>query len=131
MATSFEAKLTAASSAEIFKSAKALLKNKCLLNAYRDENGNMNAVFEHQNRYEYVSVQPGDNIRSVCSCAHSGDNCVHAIAAVMHFGRFNTPAPPPEKESKARFAGLKYQNFEELAMQENSRPQAHIVINIE
>ncbi|MDD5728155.1 MAG: DEAD/DEAH box helicase, partial [Victivallales bacterium] len=61
----------------------------------------------------------------------SGGNCVHAIAAVMHFGRFNPPAPPPEKESKARFAGLKYQNFEELAMQENSRPQAHIVINIE
>ena len=42
MTQSFETKLIAASSAEILKKAKALLKNKCLICAYRDEDGNMN-----------------------------------------------------------------------------------------
>ena len=132
MAKGFEAKLIEASSAAIVKSAKALLKKKYILSAYRDDDGCMNAVFEQKKRFEYVTVMPGDNIRSTCSCEHvKGKVCEHAIAAIMYFGRFNAPPLPVVQDGKARFAGLKYQNFEELAAVENLEPQAQVIINIE
>jgi SNF2 family DNA or RNA helicase len=132
MTQSFEQKLIAASSAEIFKSAKSLLKNKCLICAYRDDNNDMNAVFEQKKHYDYVTVSSGEHNQSSCSCAqNTGKLCPHAIATVMYFARFNAPAPKPVKEENAKFAGLKYQNFEELAGVENFKPQAQVVIDIE
>jgi superfamily II DNA or RNA helicase len=132
MVKGFEAKLTEASSAETFKSAKTLLKKECILSAYRGEDDSINAVFEQKKRFVYVSVIPGENISSTCSCGHlKGKVCEHAIAVIMYFGRFNPPALPVVKEGKARFAGLKYQNFEELAAVENPKPQAQVIINIE
>ena len=132
MAQGFETKLITASSAEILKSAKALLKNKCLICAYRDEDGSMNAVFEHKKQYEYVSVSGDEHNQSRCSCPqNTGKLCPHAIAVIMHFARFKTAKLPTIKEESAKYAGLKYQNFEDLANVENLEPQAKVIINIE
>lgn len=132
MTLSFEAKLIAASSAEILKSAKALLKNKFLICAYRDENGNMNAVFEQKNQYEYVSVSSGEQSQARCSCPqNTGALCPHAVAVIMYFTRFKPVKPPIEKDDAAKYAGLKYQNFKELAEVENFEPQAQVIIDIE
>lgn len=132
MAQSFEEKLIAASSAEILKNAKALLKNKCLICAYRDEDGSMNAVFEQKKQYEYVSVTNGEQNQARCSCPqNTGKLCPHAVATIMHFTRFKTVKAPHAKEETAKYAGLKYQNFEELAAVENLEPQAQVIVNIE
>ena len=132
MVKGFEAKLVAASSAEIFKSAKALLKNKCLICAYRDEDNNMQAVFEHKKHYDYVSVTPGEQNHAECSCPQNTTKlCSHAIATIMYFARFNSSKAPAVKEEAAKFAGLKCQTFKELADVENFEPQAHVIINIE
>jgi len=132
MTQGFEAKLIAASSAEILKSAKALLKNKCLICAYRDEDDSMNAVFEQKKQYEYVSVDSGKQNQSRCSCPqNTGKLCSHAVALIMHFARFKGTKLPLVKEESAKYAGLKYQNFEELADIENFEPQAQVIINIE
>ena len=129
---SFEDKLIEASSAEILKSAKALLKKKCIICAYRDEDGNMNAVFEQKNQYDYVTVQSGEESKARCTCPqNTGKLCPHAIATIMHFTRFKAAKPPVEKEESAKYAGLKYQNFQELADVENLAPQAKVIINIE
>jgi superfamily II DNA or RNA helicase len=132
MTQSFEAKLIAASSAEILKSAKSLLKNKYLICAYRDEDGNMNAVFEQKNQYDYVSVSGGEQNQARCSCPqNTGKLCPHAVAVIMYFSRFKAARIPVIKEETAKYAGLKYQNFEELAEVENFAPQAQVIINIE
>ena len=132
MTQSFEAKLIAASSAEILKSAKALLKKKYLICAYRDEDGNMNAVFEQKNQYDYVSVSGGEQNQARCSCPqNTGKLCPHAIAVIMYFACFKTAEIPVIKEETAKYAGLKYQNFEELAAVDNLEPQAQVIINIE
>ncbi len=124
--------MIAASSAEILKSAKALLKNKYLICAYRNEDGTMNAVFEQKNQYEYVSVTSGEQNQARCSCPqNTGKLCPHAIAVIMYFARFKTIKIPAVKEEAAKYAGLKYQNFEELAEVENLEPQAEVIINIE
>ena len=132
MAAGFEAKLIAVSSAEIFKSAKGLLKAKSLICAYRDNDGAMNAVFEHNKSYDYVSVSAGEQNRYQCSCTQSGEKlCPHAIAAIMYFARFQNQNPPAIKEESARYSGLKCQNFEELAQLGNLEGQAEVIINIE
>jgi superfamily II DNA or RNA helicase len=132
MAQSFEAKLIAASSAEILKSAKALLKNKYLICAYRDEDGSMNAVFEQKKQYDYVTVDGGEQNQARCSCPqNTGKLCPHAVAVIMHFTRLKITKVPLVKEEVAKYAGLKYQNFQELADVENLQPQAQVIINIE
>ena len=132
MTQSFETKLIAASSAEILKKAKALLKNKCLICAYRDEDGNMNAVFEQKKQYEYVTVSGGEQNHGRCSCPqNTGKLCPHAVAVIMHFARYKTAKLPAIKEKEAKYAGLKYQNFEALADVENLEPTAQVIINIE
>ncbi len=132
MVKGFEAKLIAASSAEIFKNAKALLKNKCLLCAYRDEDGDMNAVFEQKKQYDYVTVSSGEPNQARCSCPqNTAELCRHALAVIMYFARFNDTKLPLIREESAKYAGLKYQNFEELADVENFEPQARIIINTE
>jgi len=132
MTQSFEAKLIAASSAEILKSAKSLLKNKYLICAYRDEDGNMNAVFEQKNQYNYVCVSGGEQNQARCSCPqNTGKLCPHAVAVIMYFTRFKTAKIPVIKEEAVKYAGLKYQNFSELAEVENFEPQAQVIINIE
>ena len=132
MTQSFETKLIAASSAEILKSAKLLLKKKCLICAYRDEDGSMNAIFEQKQHYEYVIVDAGEQNHFHCSCPqHNEKLCPHAVAVIMHFARFKTSKLPFVKEESAKYAGLKYQNFKELADAENLEPQAQVIIHIE
>lgn len=132
MTQGFEAKLIAASSAEILKSAKALLKNKCLICAYRDEDDSMNAVFEQKNQYDYVAVSSDKQNQARCSCPqNTAKLCQHAVAIIMYFARFKTAKMPLIKEESAKYAGLRYQNFEELADVENFEPQARIIINTE
>jgi len=132
MTQSFEAKLIASSSAEILKNAKALLKNKYLICAYRDKDGTMNAVFKQKEHYEYVSVDSGKENQARCSCPqNTGKLCPHAVAVIMHFARFKISKAPLVKEESAKYSGLRYQNFEELAELENNEPQAQVIINIE
>ncbi|MDD5698097.1 MAG: DEAD/DEAH box helicase [Victivallaceae bacterium] len=132
MVKGFEAKLIAVSSAETVKNAKALLKSRCLLCAYRGEDGSMNAVFNQKQHYESVSVSAGEQNRSDCSCPeNTGRLCQHAVAAIMYFARFKTSPLPPLKEENAGYAGLKSQDFAELAATGNYPPQARITVNIE
>ncbi|MCP3966962.1 MAG: DEAD/DEAH box helicase [Lentisphaerae bacterium] len=132
MVKGFEARLIEVSSPETLSAAKLLLKKKLLLCGHRDQDGNFNAVFENKNRYEYVSVATGENNKADCSCGGYGKKlCEHAIAAIMYYGRFRMVKEAPIKEEKAKYAGLKYQNFDDLAKQENFQPEAHVIISTE
>ncbi|QSH41268.1 DEAD/DEAH box helicase [Lentisphaerota bacterium ZTH] len=132
MVKGFEARLIDASSPESLSAAKLLLKKKLLLCGHRDQDGTFNAVFENKNRYEYVSVATGESNKADCSCGGCGEKlCEHAVAAIMYYGRFRMVKEAPIKEEKAKYAGLKYQNFDDLAKQENFQPEAQVVITTE
>lgn len=136
MTISFEKRLISASSADIVKAAKQLLKKKCLLCGYRDHRGQRCGVFLEKDEYRHVTLPPGELDKGAeCSCSSdSAGLCPHAVALVMYLGRSSAlPEPKPVRQTAAqlRYAGLKYKDFSQLAG-ECPRPlRAEVVINVE
>jgi len=112
----FEDRLTALSSPETVKKAKALLKQKQLAGAWRNRHGQLCGIFkENPLPPAEVAVTTGENTSAVCSCGNHGTHlCHHAVAMLMYSGRFrflDETAETPPVYSK----GLVMQNFNELS----------------
>ena len=124
MAESFESKLIRAAGEDNLKRGKQLLKNECLVCAYRNAKGKLNAVFrDKKGLISQVEVNSQDN-RHRCTCeTQDGLLCEHAVATILHFSRFNAP-PGPIAEEPAQYRGLKYDAFSELAEQSLIEPDA-------
>ena len=127
---SFEEKLIALSSAETIKAGKALLKQKQLLGAWRNRDGELCGVFsEHGQLPVEVSVVTGENAVSRCSCKEKDFQlCSHAVALLMYSGRFHLRLP--EAESPPVYSkGLLLQSFSELSARGMSK-SAKLRINV-
>lgn len=132
MAQSFEGKLLEASSAEVLKAAKQLLKSSRLACAYRDETGSINAVFQEGNHYAHTVVQLGEPPTAVCSCGNHGDSlCAHAVASIMYCGRFRSTEIAPINDGVARYAGIKDESLESLAGRGTAPAEAQLFIQAE
>ncbi|MFA7230230.1 MAG: SNF2-related protein [Victivallaceae bacterium] len=132
MGQSFESRLIEASSPEVVKAAKQLLKSSKLACVYRDEKGCLHAVFEDKNGYSQVKVLPGEQNQASCSCSNkSGKLCEHSVAVIMYCGRFKEHEIAPIHEEKAKYAGLKYENIQELIEQESGNNEARLHIEVE
>ena len=113
---SFEEKLTALSSAETVKSGKALLKQKQLLGAWRNRDGELCGIFSESGQLPVeVCVTTGENAVSRCSCGEKDFQlCSHAVALLMYSGRFYQRLPEPEAPP-VYSKGLLLQGFAELS----------------
>lgn len=118
MAQSFEERLAAASSAEILKAAKQLLKTGRLVGAWRDASGRIHGIFQDRDHQViHTSVTPGDEPKSQCGDPQDGGKlCEHAVALLLHGGRFRAALPEPTREgSTSYYGGLKFESWETLA----------------
>ncbi len=136
MTISFEKRLIAASSTDSVKTAKQLLKKKCLICGYRDQAGQRHGVFMEKDTYYYVAMPSGELGNGVaCSCSSDSSKlCSHAVALIMYLGRnpaATEPKPAKQLNGQTRYAGLKYKDFGELAGEHSIHPQAEVIINVE
>lgn len=127
MAKSFEGKLTEASSEETLKAAKQLLKNASLFCAWRDGEGKINAKFLDRNTQIHTRVAPGDSNEFECACRDAGGKlCEHAVATLMHFGKYKLLDLKPIDDGVSNYAGLKYESLGMLADREREAAAAHV-----
>ncbi|MHB9139483.1 MAG: DEAD/DEAH box helicase [Victivallaceae bacterium] len=134
MVQNFETKLIEASSEETLKEAKQMLKGSKLVCAYREKNGLLNVVFQDKVRYEYTEIMTGAVNSGKCSCGQCGEKlCAHAVAGIMHLGRFSgdTLEAKQEPDNPARYAGLKYESFTELIQKSADEQHAELHIHAE
>jgi superfamily II DNA or RNA helicase len=70
---------------------------------------------------------------SICTCAEKGPGmCSHAAAALQHYKSFSHGEPPPGgPDAPPKFAGLKYEGFQELFAKVISSSKAELHINAE
>lgn len=130
--SSFEEKLISISNEEAFKDAKQLLKSNALTNAYRDENGVLNATFEGKNSYVNTQVTTGDTATFNCSCPHDMQEielCEHAVATIMYSTRFNNDIKPIDDE-ESNYAGMKQENLMNLKTDKTKKQDAQVFINV-
>ncbi|MGE4565113.1 MAG: SWIM zinc finger domain-containing protein, partial [Victivallaceae bacterium] len=131
MAKTFEEKLVESSGEDTLKAAKQILKHNALAGAWRDPEGVIHARIAGNTLQCHVAVTPGNPATAVCSCPdRSGKLCEHAVAALLYCGRFNPAAIKPVGETASAYAGLKYQNLEELAGRENTEKNATLHISV-
>lgn len=116
---SFEERLAVSSSHEAVRNAKQLLKNDCLLGAWRDADGGVNAVFGEKGRHFATRVRTGEPPAAYCDCGCSGTPiCEHAVAALMYGGRFRpTPLPAPVETEASYCGSLKFESWETMAVE--------------
>lgn len=134
MAESFESRLNNAAGEDNVKKGKQLLKGDNPICAWRNAKGQISAVFrEKKDRVEYVEVNGLDS-SCVCSCDLAADHllCLHAVAAIMYFAKFNQPQNQEQTgEEPAQYRGLKYEGFSELTEQVLNPPQAELILYAE
>ncbi len=137
MSESFEGRLTAASSKEVFRKAKNILKAGELLCCLESSPGVLRAVFrdQHKGRVERVEVSgfPNGPFKSVCTCPSSVATgiCEHAVGACLYHAEFtikNAGADLFQKDSPAKYAGLKYEGLPELLTQGLVEHKGEVVI---
>lgn len=133
MASDFENKLIKASSEDIVKTGKQLLKKNKLICAFRDSRGRVNALFDDKDHYERVKVTTDGTNQGECSCGECSDKqiCCHAIAAILYSGNLNVAPCKPVEEEQAKFAGLKYQTLNNLTAKGAMPNQAFIYLKSE
>ncbi|MBN2643765.1 MAG: DEAD/DEAH box helicase [Victivallales bacterium] len=134
MAESFESKIVKIAGEDNFKQGKQLLKNNCLICAYRSAKGRLNAAFrDKKDRIDHVEVANKTNSAS-CSCSKCSDTqiCEHAVATILYFSRFPANAVRPDAQDEpGKYRGLKYEGFTELARQSLNAPEAELLLTAE
>ncbi len=134
MKQSFEERLIAASSENTVKLAKQLLKGNKLICAWRDGKGVMYGAFQDNGVYQYARVISGEKARGKCGCADAAKGlCPHAVALIMYFSRTRSAeaAEKADLDDPARFSGLKFESFAELAQKNAEAPKAEVHVSVE
>ncbi len=123
MSESFEARLTSASSKEIFKKGKKLLKNGCLLCCMENEAGGLRAVFREPDgtirRCEFRGFPKGP-FSAVCDCGSDAPGfCGHAMAAALYHAKYTVKYKDPDavQDTPAQYASLKFSGLPALLTQ--------------
>lgn len=131
MKKSFEERLQEISGASELKAAKGLLKTDRLSGVWRDREGLLCGRFHLTEGPVDTRVRTGENPAGSCTCGHAapGKLCEHAIALILHCGRFNPAGKLSfEEEAPAYYGGLKQENLPMLAARAKP-PQAELSID--
>lgn len=135
MKQSFEERLISVSSENTVKMAKQLLKGDKLICAWRDAKGVMYGAFQDNGVYQYARVVSGERARGKCGCSDAARGlCPHSVALIMYFSRtraVDSGEPGSEADDPARFAGLKFDSFAELAQKGAEQPRAEVHVSVE
>ncbi len=108
----FEKRLVSLAGQEAVKCAKALLKAKVLLGAWRDHRGGVNGEFAAENGGRIrVHVDTGEETRAECGECGAGV-CAHAVALIMHAGRF--PLREKTESQPSYYGGLRSETMAAL-----------------
>lgn len=137
MSESFEAKLMAASSKEVFKKAKQILHADELLCCHESMPGVLRAVFRDShgivNRAEFKGFSKGP-FTGTCSCGMDYPTfCPHSMAAALYHSKYTIKYKEEvvAADTPAQYAGLKFSGMGELLTQMLSAAGAYVEINAE
>ena len=135
MSESFEARLTAASSKEVFKKAKHLLRNGGLLCCMEASPGVLRAVCRDSDgmihRSEFHGFPKGP-FSGTCSCGATDTKfCCHAMASALYHAKYTIKYKEQEvaADPPARYAGLRFAGLDELLTKMLESNTAHVEIN--
>lgn len=135
MSESFEARLTAASSKEVFKKAKQLLRHGGLLCCMEASPGVLRAVCRDSDgmihRSEFHGFPKGP-FSGTCSCGATDTKfCCHAMASALYHAKYTIKYKEQEIEADppARYAGLRFAGLDELLTKMLEPNTAHVEIN--
>ncbi len=124
MKKSFEDRLTDLSGPAELKSAKALLKGDRLAGVWRDREGSLRGRFALPEGMVECHVRTGENPRAVCSCRRTPEEklCAHAVALILHAGRYKLQLAQTVREEEASYyGGLRQESLPRLGNRGNRR----------
>ena len=137
MGESFESKLIAASSRDVFRKAKQILHAGELLCCHENSPGILRALFRNSrgfiHRTEFRGF-PNGPYSFECNCDQEWPGfCPHAMAAALHHSKYTIKYRPEEegKEAPALYAGLKFSGLPELLTQALTPSTAFVSIDAE
>jgi len=134
MGESFEAKLIAASSKEVFKKAKQILHGGGLLCCHEIERGVLRAVCRDQNgvvSHAEIRGFPNGPFSGSCTCRGSFPGfCPHSMAAALYHAKYTIKKheEPQLPDLPAQFAGLRFVGIPELLTELIGEHPAHVEI---
>ncbi|MDD4816593.1 MAG: DEAD/DEAH box helicase [Victivallaceae bacterium] len=135
MASTFEERLIAASSREIFNAGKLLLKQGKLSGAFRGADGGIRAIFNDNKRYVRCMVRIGENFVSECDCEAENDSavslCPHAVAAILYNANFASGRPAETPDTSGAYAGMRRESLTELLKRAGTAPKAQVFLRAE
>ena len=134
MGESFEAKLIAASSKEVFKKAKQILHGGGLLCCHEVERGVLRAVCRDQNglvSHAEIRGFPDGPFSGTCTCRGKFPGfCPHSMAAALYHAKYTIKkhAEPQLPDLPVQFAGLRFVGIPELLTDLLGEHPAHVEI---
>ncbi len=135
MASTFEDRLIAASSREIFNAGKLLLKQGKLSGAFREADGGIRAIFNDNKRYVRCMVRIGDTFVSECDCEGEAESdaslCPHAVAAILYNANFASGRPMETPDTTGTYAGMRRESLTELLARARIAPKAQVFLRAE
>ena len=120
MDESFEAKLIAASSKEVFKKAKQIIHNKSLVCCHEYSPGVLHAICRDNDGFVFHAELrgfPDGPFSGTCTCKNEFPGfCPHALAAALYHAKYTIKQKPEQVQSDipAQYAGLKLSGLSEL-----------------
>jgi len=134
MGESFEAKLIAASSKEVFKKAKQILHGNGLLCCHEIEHGVLRAVCRDQNgmvSHAEIRGFPNGPFSGTCTCRGNFPGfCPHSMAAALYHAKYTIKKreEPQLPDLPVQFAGLRFVGIPELLTELLGDHPAHVEI---
>lgn len=120
MGESFEAKLIAASSKEVFKKAKQIVRNGEVLCCHESMPGTLRAICRDAHGFlsrAELHGFPDGPFSGTCSCNSDFHGfCPHAMAAALYHAKYTIKykEEEAEKDTPAQYAGLKFAGLPQL-----------------
>jgi len=137
MGESFEARLIAASSKEVFKKAKQILHSGGLLCCHEIERGVLRAVCRDANgmvSHAEIRGFPNGPFSGTCTCRGQFPGfCPHSMAAALYHAKYTIKKheEPQLPDLPAQFAGLRFVGIPELLTELLGEHPAHVEIESE
>ena len=137
MGESFEARLIAASSKEVFKKAKQILHSGGLLCCHEIERGVLRAVCRDANgNVSHAEIRgfPNGPFSGTCTCRGQFPGfCPHSMAAALYHAKYTIKKheEPQLPDLPAQFAGLRFVGIPELLTELLGENPAHVEIESE
>lgn len=137
MGESFEAKLIAASSKEVFKKAKHIVRNGEVLCCHESAPGVLRAICRDANGFlsrAELRGFPNGPFSGSCSCNSDFHGfCPHAMAAALYHAKYTIKYREEEEtaDTPAQYSGLKFAGMPQLLNELMVTPSAWVEVNAE